>query len=255
MNGFDLLDKIRKLPKISATPVVFFSAIEEFAGYLLCRALGARCLAQTCIPTLRSGLLAAGASRLVSLPMRSGHQAANGLHSVTVVASLDITVAERAQQLINSEYFCAFTSTDIVGVELGGALKNVMQAALVKTLAHKYKMTVSRVYRKYRSTQVVDGQKYQTLEVRVPAFTGERTFIWGGIPLKAIKPALFGVTSIHGNATLLVDDVGQTKHFDLFERNGIGSAVTITSPNLLLFQFNHGITLPQQIYLSSDFGG
>jgi glycerol-3-phosphate dehydrogenase (NAD(P)+) len=53
-------------------------------------------------------------------------EAANGLHSVTVLASPDITVAERARQLINSEYFCAFTSTDIVGVELGGALKNVI---------------------------------------------------------------------------------------------------------------------------------
>lgn len=68
-------------------------------------------------------------------------------------------------------------------------LKNVMQAALVKTLAHKYKMTVSKVYQKYRSTKVVDGQPYKTLAVHIPISNGERVFTWGGIPLKAIKPA------------------------------------------------------------------
>ncbi len=41
MNGFDLLDKIRKLPKISATPVVFFSTIEDFHAKKVARELGA----------------------------------------------------------------------------------------------------------------------------------------------------------------------------------------------------------------------
>jgi CheY-like chemotaxis protein len=41
MNGFDLLDKIRHLPKISATPVVFFSAIDDFHAKKVARELGA----------------------------------------------------------------------------------------------------------------------------------------------------------------------------------------------------------------------
>ena len=41
MNGFDLLDKIRHLPKISATPVVFFSAIDDFHAKTVARELGA----------------------------------------------------------------------------------------------------------------------------------------------------------------------------------------------------------------------
>ena len=41
MNGFDLLDKIRHLPKISATPVVFFSAIDDFHTKKVARELGA----------------------------------------------------------------------------------------------------------------------------------------------------------------------------------------------------------------------
>jgi CheY-like chemotaxis protein len=41
MNGFDLLDKIRHLPKISSTPVVFFSAIDDFHAKEVARELGA----------------------------------------------------------------------------------------------------------------------------------------------------------------------------------------------------------------------
>lgn len=41
MNGFDLLDKIRHLPKISATPVVFFSAIDDYHAKKVARELGA----------------------------------------------------------------------------------------------------------------------------------------------------------------------------------------------------------------------
>jgi group II intron reverse transcriptase/maturase len=69
-------------------------------------------------------------------------------------------------------------------------LKNVMQAALVKTLAHKYKTSVSKIYRKYRSTKIIEGQEYKTLEVRVPTKKGERVFYWGAIPLKVTKPSV-----------------------------------------------------------------
>jgi CheY-like chemotaxis protein len=41
MNGFDLLDKIRHSPQISATPVVFFSAIDDFHAKKVARELGA----------------------------------------------------------------------------------------------------------------------------------------------------------------------------------------------------------------------
>ena len=41
LNGFDLLDKIKQLPKISSTPVVFFSAIDDFHARKVARDLGA----------------------------------------------------------------------------------------------------------------------------------------------------------------------------------------------------------------------
>jgi glycerol-3-phosphate dehydrogenase (NAD(P)+) len=53
-------------------------------------------------------------------------EAAQGQLSVTVVAARDLAVAEAAQQLLNSDNFYVFTSTDVIGVEVGGALKNVI---------------------------------------------------------------------------------------------------------------------------------
>jgi len=67
------------------------------------------------------------------------------------------------------------------------SLKNIMQQSLVKTLAHKFKISVSKVYRHYRSTHEVDGFTYKTLEVEVPTIKGTRTIRWGAIPLKTVK--------------------------------------------------------------------
>jgi len=49
-----------------------------------------------------------------------------GLPAATVVASYDIKVAEKAKDIINSDAFQVYTSDDVVGVELGGALKNIV---------------------------------------------------------------------------------------------------------------------------------
>jgi glycerol-3-phosphate dehydrogenase (NAD(P)+) len=53
-------------------------------------------------------------------------EAAQGLHSLAVIAAEDIVKAEKAREIMNSNCFQFFTTTDIVGVELGGALKNVV---------------------------------------------------------------------------------------------------------------------------------
>lgn len=66
-------------------------------------------------------------------------------------------------------------------------LKNIMQQSLVKTLAHKYKTSVSKIYRKYRGTRLVNDQMYKTLQVEVPTKRGARTYHWGAIPLKTEK--------------------------------------------------------------------
>jgi glycerol-3-phosphate dehydrogenase (NAD(P)+) len=44
-------------------------------------------------------------------------------------AANDIAVAERVQQLFNSPEFRVYSSTDVIGVEIGGAVKNVIAVA------------------------------------------------------------------------------------------------------------------------------
>lgn len=49
-----------------------------------------------------------------------------GLPAVTVVAAEDESVARKVQKLIAAPNLCVYTHTDVVGVELGGAFKNII---------------------------------------------------------------------------------------------------------------------------------
>jgi glycerol-3-phosphate dehydrogenase (NAD(P)+) len=71
-----------------------------------------------------------GASRVLVLsgPNFAG-EIATGLPAATVVAGQDETRARQAQALLNGPTFRVYTSDDTVGVELSGALKNVVAIA------------------------------------------------------------------------------------------------------------------------------
>ena len=49
-----------------------------------------------------------------------------GLPAATVVAAESEAVARKAQRLLSTHDLCVYTNTDFVGVELGGALKNII---------------------------------------------------------------------------------------------------------------------------------
>ncbi|HXF22617.1 MAG TPA: NAD(P)H-dependent glycerol-3-phosphate dehydrogenase, partial [Streptosporangiaceae bacterium] len=51
-------------------------------------------------------------------------------HAATVVASQDDTLAKRLQQDCHAPYFRPYTNPDVVGCELGGAVKNVIALAV-----------------------------------------------------------------------------------------------------------------------------
>ena len=53
-------------------------------------------------------------------------EVAQGMLSSTVVASSDAAAASEVQKLFNSSKFRVYTNTDVIGVELGGALKNIL---------------------------------------------------------------------------------------------------------------------------------
>jgi glycerol-3-phosphate dehydrogenase (NAD(P)+) len=56
-------------------------------------------------------------------------EVARGIPTAAVAASHDATAARAAQQLFHRPTFRVYTSPDVVGVELGGALKNVIAIA------------------------------------------------------------------------------------------------------------------------------
>ena len=54
---------------------------------------------------------------------------ARRLPTAVTIAARDESVAAHVQGIISNDYFRAYTTTDVVGVELGGALKNVIAIA------------------------------------------------------------------------------------------------------------------------------
>jgi glycerol-3-phosphate dehydrogenase (NAD(P)+) len=56
-------------------------------------------------------------------------EVARGIPSAIVAASAETAAAQTVQQLFHSVPFRVYTSTDLVGVEMGGALKNVVAIA------------------------------------------------------------------------------------------------------------------------------
>jgi len=56
-------------------------------------------------------------------------EVARGYPTAVTAAALDLAVAERARDLFANPRFRVYTSTDVVGVELGGAVKNIVAIA------------------------------------------------------------------------------------------------------------------------------
>jgi glycerol-3-phosphate dehydrogenase (NAD(P)+) len=56
-------------------------------------------------------------------------EVSQGTPTAAVVAATSHTVAKAVQQLLSTAAFRVYTTTDVLGVELGGALKNVMAIA------------------------------------------------------------------------------------------------------------------------------
>jgi len=76
-------------------------------------------LAEEIAPPLRRQIC------VLSGPNLAG-EIAQGLPATSVIAAQDIALAERVRELIESPKFFISTSDDVVGVELGGALKNII---------------------------------------------------------------------------------------------------------------------------------
>jgi len=52
-----------------------------------------------------------------------------GKAAAAVIAMVDVSIAQKLQDIFNSGLFRIYTNTDVIGCELGGALKNIMAIA------------------------------------------------------------------------------------------------------------------------------
>ncbi len=65
-----------------------------------------------------------------------------------------------------------------------GQLKWIMERSLTMTLAHKFKVSVPKIYEKYGAELEVDGKKYKGLQVTIPRQDKKPLIAtWGGVSL------------------------------------------------------------------------
>lgn len=76
-------------------------------------------LAEEIVPSLREQICVLSGPNLA-------REIAQGLPAASIVAAHDIALAGRARELMGSPRFVLSTSDDVIGVELGGALKNII---------------------------------------------------------------------------------------------------------------------------------
>ena len=107
-------DVVRPLAEYGGTLVSVTKGIEFESGLTMCGVLRQE------VPKAKYGTLSGP-----TLAM----EVARGIPTAIVAASDDNTVAEAVQALFHRPTFRVYTSTDLLGVELGGALKNVIAIA------------------------------------------------------------------------------------------------------------------------------
>ena len=105
---------LRRLPDDAGGVLWLCKGFQEGSGRL------GHEIAQDAAPALRCGVLS-GPSFAIEV--------ARGQPTALVAASSDAELAERAVEAFHSESLRVYTSTDPVGVEVGGAVKNVMAIA------------------------------------------------------------------------------------------------------------------------------
>jgi glycerol-3-phosphate dehydrogenase (NAD(P)+) len=125
-----------------------------------------------------------------------------GLPTAMTVASPDEAFATELAQALSSQNFRAYTSPDIVGVEVGGAVKNVLAIA----------------------TGISDGMGYGA-NTRIALITrglAEMTRL--GLALGAREQTFMGLAALGDLVLTCTDDQSRNRRFGLLMAKGIGSA-------------------------------
>ncbi len=107
-------DVSTRLRSFAGTVVSVTKGIEHLTGHTMCGILG------EAMPNAAAAALSGPSLAL---------EVARGIPTAVVAAAHDPAVARSVQELFHRPTFRVYTSTDVVGVELGGAMKNVIAIA------------------------------------------------------------------------------------------------------------------------------
>lgn len=147
--GFPVHDNIRPttdLREVVQDADVFISVVPSHATRAIWRVLGPLLPPQALVVSATKGveseslLTMSGVLRDIIPPEKAAHiavlsgpsfarEVSQKTPAAVVTAAPEYTVAEAVQTLFNTPEFRVYTNTDVLGVELGGALKNVMALA------------------------------------------------------------------------------------------------------------------------------
>lgn len=121
---------------VLATPSKFYADVcRRFAGLVPRGALVVSLTKGLCEAThcrmseLAQEILGLDAIAVLSGPSHA-EEVARKIPTAVVAASVDLAVAQRTQKLFSGPFFRVYTSTDPLGVEIGGAVKNVIAIAV-----------------------------------------------------------------------------------------------------------------------------
>lgn len=106
-----------------------FGRINSFIGDRTMLVIGTKGLVEETNSTISSFILGKQPDLVDQIAVMSGPnkalELANRSETGTVIASYNPDVADRFQRLFSTPYFRIYTAEDVVGVEAGGALKNI----------------------------------------------------------------------------------------------------------------------------------
>ena len=145
LNGFPLpqnIDSTTDLKKAASCDIIIFSTPSQYLretlrnasrfikkeAVIISAVKGLEIETQKRMSEIIKGELPCEKVTVISGPNIS-KEIARGLPAATVAASDNIEAAKFVQEILNSGRFRVYTNTDMIGVELGGALKNVIAIA------------------------------------------------------------------------------------------------------------------------------
>jgi glycerol-3-phosphate dehydrogenase (NAD(P)+) len=150
-------------------------------------------------------------------------EVAKGLPGAITVASKDSQFANELARALHSEYFLTYTSDDIVGVEIGGAAKNVMAIA----------------------AGIADGMGFGTNTRAALITRGLNEIMRLGVAMGGQRETFMGLSGLGDLVLTCSDDQSRNRRFGL----ALGKGMDVEAARASVKQVVEGIGTAKTVYL------